>query len=74
MNTPINETNHSGWIGDGNWAPRWSPNIDDVCLGVRKLVSRRTALTTTYGYSVMFADGQHIKRHQVTAGVSVFFR
>ena len=38
-------------------------------LGVRKLVSRRTALTTTYGYSVMFADGQHIKRHQVTAGV-----
>ena len=43
-------------------------------LGVRKLVSRRTALTTTYGYSVLFADGQQIKRHMVTAGVSVFFR
>jgi hypothetical protein len=42
--------------------------------GVRKLVSRRTAFTTTYGYSVLFAEGQHIKRHQVTAGVSVFFR
>lgn len=43
-------------------------------LGVRKLVSRRTAFTTTYGYSVLFTGGQHIKRHQVTAGVSVFFR
>lgn len=43
-------------------------------LGVRKLVSRRTAFTTTYGYSVLFADGAHIKRHMITAGVSVFFR
>jgi len=43
-------------------------------VGVRKLVSRRTALTTTYGYSVLFTDGQHIRRHMVTAGVSVFFR
>lgn len=43
-------------------------------LGVRKLVSRRTAFTTTYGYSVLFADGEHIKRHMITAGVSVFFR
>lgn len=43
-------------------------------LGVRKMVSRRTAFTTTYGYSVMFADGEHIKRHLITAGVSVFFR
>jgi len=43
-------------------------------VGVRKLVSRRTALTTTYGYSVLFTNGQHINRHMVTAGVSVFFR
>jgi hypothetical protein len=43
-------------------------------VGVRKLVSRRTALTTTYGYSVLFTDGQHIRRHMITAGVSMFFR
>jgi hypothetical protein len=43
-------------------------------VGVRKVVSRRTALTTTYGFSVLFAGGQQVKRHQVTAGVSVFFR
>ncbi|MBT4140132.1 MAG: hypothetical protein HOE48_19600 [Candidatus Latescibacteria bacterium] len=43
-------------------------------LGVRKMVSRRSAFTTTYGYSVLFTDGQKVKRHQVTAGVSVFFR
>ena len=42
--------------------------------GVRRMLSNRTALNTTYGYSVLFADGQRIKRHVVTAGVSMFFR
>ena len=42
--------------------------------GVRKMLSKKTALTTFYGYSVMFADGQRVGRHVVTAGVSVFFR
>jgi len=42
--------------------------------GVRKMLSRRTALNTMYGYSVLFADGDRISRHFVTAGVSVFFR
>lgn len=43
-------------------------------VGVRKVVSRRMALTTAYGYSVLFSNGQHINRHVVTAGVSMFFR
>ena len=42
--------------------------------GIRKMLSRKTALTTLYGYAVMFADGQHVGRHVVNAGVSVFFR
>lgn len=42
--------------------------------GVRKVLSRRTALNTMYGYSVLFAGGDRIPRHFVTAGVSVFFR
>ena len=43
-------------------------------VGVRKVMSRRTALTTQYAYSVLFADGERIGRHVVTAGVSMFFR
>jgi len=42
--------------------------------GVRKMLSRRTALNTMYGYSVLFAGSDRIPRHFVTAGVSVFFR
>jgi len=42
--------------------------------GVRKVISKRTALNTMYGYSVLFTGGDRIKRHFVTAGVSVFFR
>jgi len=43
-------------------------------VGVRKMVSPRTALTTLYAYSVMFADGDHMSRHVVNAGFAVYFR
>lgn len=43
-------------------------------IGVRKALSRRTAVTTQYAYSVLFADGQTYKRHVISAGMSVFFR
>ncbi len=42
--------------------------------GVRKFISRRTAMTSQYAFTVLFADGQHVTRHVVTAGVSMFFR
>ncbi|MCZ6636432.1 MAG: hypothetical protein O7G87_23780 [bacterium] len=43
-------------------------------VGVRKIVSRRTAFTTQYGYTVLFYNGQRLGRHIITAGVSMFFR
>ena len=42
--------------------------------GVRKLVSRSTAVTAQYAYSVLFANGEQAQRHVVTAGISKFFR
>jgi hypothetical protein len=42
--------------------------------GVRKFISSRTAMTSQYAFTVLFADGQHVTRHIVTAGVSMFFR
>lgn len=42
--------------------------------GVRKVLSKRTALNTMYGYSILYAGGDRLTRHFVTAGVSVFFR
>ena len=42
--------------------------------GVRKVLSKRTAFNTMYGYSVLFSGGDRITRHFVTAGVSMFFR
>ncbi len=42
--------------------------------GVRKRVSKRTALNAMYGYSVLFANGDRTTRHFVTLGMSVFFR
>lgn len=41
--------------------------------GVRQVLSKHTALNTTYGYSVLFAGEDRIKRHFVRGGVSVFF-
>jgi hypothetical protein len=43
-------------------------------LGVRKFVSRKTAVTSQYSFSALFADGDHVTRHVVSAGVSMFFR
>ncbi len=42
--------------------------------GVRKFVSRYTAMTSQYSFTVLFAGGQRVTRHIVTAGVSMFFR
>ena len=41
--------------------------------GVRKFVGRRTAVTSQYAFTAMFADNQHVTRHVVTAGVSLYF-
>ena len=42
-------------------------------LGVRKFVSRTTALTSQCSYVVLFADsGANLKRHVISAGVTVF--
>ena len=41
--------------------------------GVRKFVGRRTAVTSQYAFTAMFADGLHVTRHVVTAGVSLYF-
>ena len=43
-------------------------------VGARKFVSRNTAWTTQYSYTVLFADGQHVGRHVISGGMSVFFR
>ena len=43
-------------------------------VGVRKVLSDRTALTSQYSYVALFANGQRLNRHIVTAGVSMFFR
>jgi hypothetical protein len=43
-------------------------------LGLRKFVSRKTAVTSQYAFSTLFADGDHVTRHVVSAGVSMFFR
>lgn len=42
--------------------------------GTRQVLSKHTALTAMYGYSVLFAGEDRIKRHFVKGGVSVFFR
>lgn len=42
--------------------------------GIRKMVSKRTAMNATYGYSVLFANNTRTPRHFVTVGMSVFFR
>jgi len=41
--------------------------------GVRKFVTRRTAVTSHYAFTAMFAEGQHVTRHVVTAGFSLYF-
>lgn len=41
--------------------------------GVRKFVTRRTAVTSQYAFTAMFAEGQHVTRHVVTAGFSLYF-
>lgn len=43
-------------------------------LGVRKFVSRKTAVISQYSFSALFADGETVTRHVVSAGVSMFFR
>ena len=43
-------------------------------VGIRRFVSRKTAVTSQYSFSALFADGDHITRHVVSAGVSMFFR
>lgn len=43
-------------------------------VGVRRFVSQTTALNTQYSYVALFADGQRLNRHIITAGFSVFFR
>lgn len=42
--------------------------------GTRQVLSKHMALNAMYGYSVLFAGGDRIKRHFVRGGVSVFFR
>ena len=42
--------------------------------GTRQVLSKHTALNAMYGYSVLFAGEDRIKRHFVRGGVSVFFR
>ena len=42
--------------------------------GTRQVLSKHTALNMMYGYSVLFAGEDRIKRHFVRGGVSVFFR
>lgn len=44
-----------------------------VGAGVRKFISRHTAMTSQYSFTVLFAGGQRVTRHIVTAGVSMFF-
>jgi hypothetical protein len=41
-------------------------------LGFRKFVNRTTALTSQYSYVLLFADGQNLKRHVISAGFTVF--
>ncbi len=43
-------------------------------VGARKFVSKNTAWTTQYSYTVLFAEGQHVGRHVISGGMSVFFR
>ena len=43
-------------------------------VGARRFVSKNTAWTTQYSYMVLFANGQHVGRHVIAGGMSVFFR
>lgn len=43
-------------------------------VGFRRFVSRTTSLNTQYSYVALFADGERLNRHVITAGFSVFFR
>lgn len=43
-------------------------------LGFRRFVSRTTALTSQYSYVILFADGDNLKRHVISAGFTVFFK
>ncbi len=43
-------------------------------LGFRKFVNRTTALTSQYSYVVLFAEGENLKRHVISAGITVFLQ
>jgi hypothetical protein len=42
-------------------------------LGFRKFVNRTTALTSQYSYVLLFAEGENLKRHVITAGFTLFY-
>lgn len=46
----------------------------DVGAGIRRFINSSTSVNSHYSYVALFADGQSLNRHIITAGVSVFFR
>lgn len=42
-------------------------------LGFRRFVSRTTAMTSQYSYVLLFAEDEHVTRHVISAGFTVFF-
>ena len=41
-------------------------------IGFRRFVNRTTALTSQYSYVILFAEGENLKRHVISAGFTVF--